>query len=150
MTQNGIVTEIFDDGTANVQVRRSSMCDGCHKSEDGGCAICLSFGKKTQSVRALNEAGAVKGDVVRLEASSARVIFYAFCVFLLPLLVAVAFYALGKAIFGGSTAYAVLPVFCGLLITYVPLGIVLNKIAAKRPDVKITSLIHNKGDNEEA
>lgn len=148
MTQNGIVTETFENGTANVQVRRASMCDGCHKAEDGGCAVCLSFGKKIQNVRALNVIGASKGDTVRLEASSQRVIFYAFCVFLLPLLVATVFYFIGKAIFNGEAAYAVLSAFCGLLLTYVPIGLLLNRTASKHPDVKITGLIHNKGDNE--
>ena len=148
MTQIGRIIEQYENGTAQVSVRRGSMCEGCHKAEDG-CTVCAAFGKRTQEVIALNTVCAKKGDLVRLEASSARVIFYAFCVFLFPLILATACYLVFDRLLDTRASYSLLAAFGGLVLSYVPVFVFVNRNAARHPDVKIVGLIHNEGDSED-
>ena len=83
-------------GLATVETQRTSACEGCHKSEDGkGCSVCsLMGGDRKLSAIAKNTVGAKVGDRVAIESATGRMLWYACLVFLLPLVVTLACYAI--------------------------------------------------------
>ena len=102
MESIGYVTAVAGD-CATVEVRRTSACEGCHKSAEGGCSVCtLMGGEKSRVTRtvARNPLGAKPGDRVRIESPASQVLLLAAAVFLLPL----AFAAAGFAIVGAFTS----------------------------------------------
>lgn len=93
MTEIGYVVAV-DDILATVEIDRASACEGCHnQSKPGGCSACglLGVNKKMRAV-ALNSCGASVGDKVKVTGSTLRTLFYAFLVFLMPIIVALAAY----------------------------------------------------------
>lgn len=92
-------TVVSVDGKyAIVSVMRSSMCDGCHKNScEGGCSMYKIFGAdKRFEARAKNAVGASTGDKVQVEASDRSVLFSAFIVFILPIVLATAVYLISS------------------------------------------------------
>ena len=82
-TLSGSVAEVF--------LVRESACSGdCHK-----CAGCESAAKETMIVEARNAIGARAGDLVRVATSTKDVMTAVFVVYLLPLVLFFAGYALG-------------------------------------------------------
>lgn len=140
MKQVGIV-KVLGDGYAEVEVSRRSACEGCHANIDGNCSACISFGKKEMTVRADNSFGASEGDRVILEASSGRVLTYALCVFLLP----VVFGVIGYYLFSlfNYSAMPYIGAVIGFLAAFITFCIMLNKKASKRYDVKIVGFLPN-------
>lgn len=84
------VREVYDDGNAQVVLVRESACSGdCHKCSGCGAA------KQTLLVNARNPIGATKGELVRLRSDTAPVIKGAAVLYILPLLLFFAGYAVG-------------------------------------------------------
>ena len=134
-------TVISTDGEfAVVEVVRLSACEGCHKAESGSCSVCTlaGGGAKKVSVRAHNPIGAEAGETVVVESSSRRMLLYAACLFLLPLLLFAA--GLGIAeLFHAAFCVRVLAGFCGLLLAYIGVLIFEKTVAAKHCDVTIVT-----------
>ena len=87
------VKETFDDGTALVVHVRESACSGdCHKCSGCGAA------KETILLKANNPIGAARGDLVRLESASGPVLKAAVVLYLLPMVLFFAGYAVGDAL----------------------------------------------------
>lgn len=84
------VRRVFADGTAQVALTRQSACSGdCHKCSGCGAA------EQALLVTAQNPIGAKAGDTVRLRSQSAPVLKAATVLYILPLVLFFAGYALG-------------------------------------------------------
>ena len=85
------IRQNFDDGTAQVVLIRESACSGdCHKCSGCGAA------KQTMLVTAENPIGAAVGDLVRLSSDTAPVMKGAAVLYILPLVLFFAGYAIGQ------------------------------------------------------
>ena len=89
-------------GFKEIEVSRSSACEGCSQNKDGSCHACIALGDKNRAMRtkARDELGAEVGDRVIVETDSGTVIRYAAEVFLLPILLAAVGYFVGGLIGG--------------------------------------------------
>ncbi len=123
---------------ALVEVERSSACEGCHKNETGeGCSVCtLTGGNRKFSAKALNKVGAVKGDKVEITSSSSRVLFYSALVFLLPVVVALAFYFAAQRLFNAEL-YHYLALVGGFVLSFAFVWLYSKSVGAKRCDIEI-------------
>lgn len=84
------VRRVFEDGTAQVVLIRQSACSGdCHKCSGCGAA------EQQLLVTARNPIGAKPGERVRLRSQSAPVLKAAVVLYILPLILFFAGYALG-------------------------------------------------------
>ncbi|MBQ8357248.1 MAG: SoxR reducing system RseC family protein [Clostridia bacterium] len=142
MKTRAIVTEIIDQNIAVVSVERRAACDGCHKAADGkGCSICTLLGGKNETrARALNRIGAAVGDTVELESRSGRILGYAALVFLLPVVLAMAGYALGSALHLGDVA----PLLIALGAFVLSLGLIAlysKAVVSRRLDIEIVEVV---------
>ena len=89
------VIKTNEDGTATVFHIRESACSGdCHK-----CAGC-GAAKETIVFDAKNELGARVGDLVKVESATGPVLQAALVMYMLPMLLFFAGYALGQALLG--------------------------------------------------
>lgn len=94
MTAKGTVLSV-ENGYALVEVRRRAMCDGCSNdpSNPDSCGHACAMGallgdRKNMTVSVKNTLGANVGDTVELESADQFVLFSAFLVFILPLILA--------------------------------------------------------------
>ena len=100
------VKEAHENGTATVFVIRESACSGdCHKCSGCGAA------KETIVLTAVNPIGAARGDLVKVESETAPVLKAAAVLYMLPLVLFFAGYALAAALgisggLGGGLAFA--------------------------------------------
>lgn len=93
MTQTATVKRIISTKRAEITVRRPSACG--HKCSDcTGCKTCVNA---ELTALAENALGAVPGDVVTVESSTAQVLGIAAVVYLVPLILFFALYFLGGA-----------------------------------------------------
>ena len=109
MTQSGVVTRLLDNGRAEVSVERGTACGGhCE-----GCETCIY--DTTLRISAVNELHARPGDRVILESGTVSVMGAAMLVYLVPLLLFFAGYAVGAA-FGLPQGSCILASLAGLVI----------------------------------
>ncbi|MBE6617287.1 MAG: hypothetical protein E7627_05035 [Ruminococcaceae bacterium] len=146
MLERAVVVET-DGKIAIIEVKRSSMCEGCHKlNGDGDCAgHCeisglIAGNGKTVRTKAVNQIGAVVGDKVRIETDSKRVIGYAALVFMLPIIICALFYYVGNIIFSTMTG-AVLSAVAGFFLTFLGIAIYDRSKRKKLPEIVITDII---------
>lgn len=140
MTTEGRVISL-DKEYATVRVARMNACDSCHKSAEG-CALCsLSGAKKTMDVRVKNTLDAHLGDRVSLEANSGLVLFYAACVFLFPIALALALYFVALNIFGDSSPFVFLFSILGFVFALAVVFFTLGRGAKKRSDITMSAII---------
>lgn len=92
LTQQAVVTELYDDGYALVAVQRGTACGGACESCGGTCSY-----RSTLSVKAVNSVSAAVGDSVTIESRSSQVIGKAALVYLVPLIAFFAGYFLASA-----------------------------------------------------
>lgn len=109
MIQEAIVTQTFPDGTAEVVVERSSICGG----DCEGCDSCQY--ENTIKTKAINAAGARKGQLVYLETASDRIFKATIMIYVLPLVFFFVGYGLG--------ALGKFPQSINILFSFVFLGI---------------------------
>ena len=83
---------------AEIEVSRKAMCDGCHNTNCGsGCPMSGLFSSgKSMIASALNKAGASPGDTVEIETSDKEVLASAVLIFILPVILGGAFYAVSS------------------------------------------------------
>ena len=134
-----------DGAFAIVESERRSACEGCHKKDDG-CSVCSLTGtNKTVSIRVKNDIGAAEGDLVEVETKTNTVLFYAFMVFILPVIVAVLFYG-GSTYFGIAEKWLFIPAVFGFFATYFFLWLYSKTVVAKRCDAEIVKIIKKKNE----
>lgn len=144
MQQTGTVLKT-ENGIATVEVMRMSACEGCHKSAEGCAACAVVGGQKKHTLYAKNSINAKEGDKVELSAPTGRVLFYAFAVFVLPIISALAFYFVSAIFFEGG--YPFLFAFFGVALVFAVLAL-LNVRAEKNVDTEIIRIVNNMGGNE--
>lgn len=89
------VIKTNEDGTATVVHIRESACSGdCHKCSGCGAA------KETIVFEAKNEVGARVGDLVKVESATGPVLQAALVMYMLPMILFFAGYALGDILLG--------------------------------------------------
>ncbi len=93
MEKTGTVISV-NDNTATVLIVRATACGE-------NCASCGGCSSARQAIKAKNEIGAKKGDMVRLEISDKNVLLAAFFVYIVPIFILAA----GIAIFGGVAGF---------------------------------------------
>lgn len=87
------VRKVHEDGTATVMHVRESACSGdCHK--------CSGCGAATEAIllEARNDLGAKTGDLVKIESASGPVLKAAMVMYMVPMILFFAGYALGDAL----------------------------------------------------
>ncbi len=105
MNAFGIVESIDNKAsTAKVRVKRQTSCGG-------NCAACAACDVADTIAVAQNPCGAGVGDIVELSLQSGKVLFAAFLVYILPLVVAIIGYAVFE--WAGAAAFFLLS-FVGL------------------------------------
>lgn len=109
MTQNGVVTILLDNGRAQVEVTRTTACGG----NCGGCEACVFDSRLL--VEADNMICARPGERVTLESETSRMMGAVLLVYMLPVVLFFAGYALGALLSVSEGVCAVLS-FCGAAI----------------------------------
>jgi sigma-E factor negative regulatory protein RseC len=146
MKTKAIVTAV-DGRFATVETTRTSACEGCHKATEGeGCSVCsLMGGEKKLSSKAYNPVGAKVGDTVMVESSSARMLWYAALVFLVPILVAILGYFVALWC-GGGEGVRIGAAFLGFIGTFSVIFAYSSIVRKKRCDIEIVEIIGNQAD----
>lgn len=125
MTQDAIVTKVYNDGMAEVAVTRGTACG----SNCGNCESCI-FQNELKTL-AKNLIGAKPGQRVVIESKSSKVYKATLLVYILPMLLIVAGYIIAGAL-GASEGLCILSSFVGLVIG--ALIIVLSQKRIKEKD----------------
>lgn len=107
MTQDAIVTKIFNDGMAEVVVTRSTACG----SNCGNCESCIF--QNELKTRARNLAGAKPGQRVVIESQSSKIYKATLLVYILPILLVVVGYIIAASA-GAGEGICILASFLGL------------------------------------
>ncbi|MCG8502644.1 MAG: SoxR reducing system RseC family protein [Firmicutes bacterium] len=103
MQQVGVITEVHNN-KAIIQIKRATACGGeCHKCS--GCETTL------QKVEARNGIEAKVGQTVQLEMKDSTILFAAFLVYIIPLVMLFIGYGAGSALFADDLIGG----FCGVL-----------------------------------
>lgn len=126
---------------AEIEVSRSTMCDGCHKNGECGHTCELSgivSGGKKMTTMAQNRVGAEVGDIVEVETEDRKVLGYAALVFLMPLLVCSVFYFIADAI-SDSDLTSMIVAALGFVLSFVALTILDRRKKRQQPDIIIVS-----------
>lgn len=119
MTQTGIVTKLLDHGEAEVSVERITACSHC-----SGCGECI-YGKEIH-VSAENKIFAQVGERVVLESRTTTILGVTLLIYMLPVGMLFAGYALGAAL-GLAQQHCVIASALG-----VALGAALSTALGKR------------------
>ena len=144
MRSEGKVISI-DGKYAVVATERRAACEGCHKSAEG-CSVCSLMGSERKiSTKAINRIGAKVGDTVEIETESRRVMLYAAAVFMLPVLLCLAFYGVASLIGFGETARYVF-LAAGFVISLFFVWIYSKFIVEKRIDAEIVEITDKKSE----
>lgn len=144
MRVKAVVTEVSEKYSV-VESERMSACEGCHKSAEG-CSVCSLMGSgKKISTKAINRIGAKVGDTVEIETESRRVMLYAAVVFMLPVLLCLAFYGVASLLgFGETVSYVFLA--AGFVISLFFIWIYSKFIVEKRIDAEIVEITDKKSE----
>ncbi len=140
-----VISASADGARATVRVSRSSMCEGCERT-DGcgkGCGlsgIVASDASKTATAEAVNDVGAKPGMLVEVESAPSRILGFAALVFVLPLLVCAGGYAAGARLFGSERA-GILAALTGFVLTFVLIALADRLFLSKKPSVHIVAIL---------
>ncbi len=151
MRQKAVVDSVTDEKRALVRVERASMCDGCHKKRCGdSCAIYSVFGgDRSFSAVSQNDLGAMPGDTVIVETADRSVLFSSFIVFILPLVLMFAIYAVGARFL--SERGSVLLAFAAFALYFAVITVVEKLRKPKnKPKLKIVQIIRTAQTNQTA
>ncbi len=145
MRQKATVTSVKGN-TAVVKAERASMCDGCHKKGCAdGCSMYSIFGgDKNFSAVADNTFGAVEGSKVYVETSDKSVLFSAFIVFVLPLVLSFGLYFIAKNFL--TEEQSIIIALSSFVLYFAVLTIYEKLTKEKKPKLKIVSY----ADSDEA
>lgn len=126
MTQEAIVTGIYDDGTADVVVERAALCGG----DCNTCDSCMY--ENTIKVRVQNPIDAPKGAHVYLETDSVKILGATVAIYVVPLILFFIGYGIA-GLFGGTEKICILSAFAGLILGFVLSATVLRRRHKKNP-----------------
>ncbi len=138
-------TVVDTDGVvATVSFMRASACEGCHRHAEGCSACSLLGGDRRHLARVRNPIGAPAGARVRVASSERRMLAYAALVFLFPLLLALAFYLVGAAVWGAGSLPAGLLAAAGFLLAFLVTMSISAFLSRRLPEAEIIALINNR------
>ncbi len=124
MEQMVRVKTVHDDGTATVMLIRESACSGdCHKCSGCGAA------KEAILLEAQNHLGAKAGELVKIESASGPVLKAAMVMYMLPMILFFAGYAIGDAICGMGALFG-----CLSFAASIALAVVYDRKVVKKQD----------------
>lgn len=142
MRQRAVVIKT-EGKLAEIEVSRSTMCDGCQKN--GGCAhhcelsgIVANSGKMRTTAQ--NTIGAKPGDTVEVETESTKVLGYAALVFVMPILVCAVFYFLADAVFSSET-YALIAAAAGFVLSFLGISFFDRSKKESGLDIQIVEIV---------
>ena len=122
------VRQVHDDGTATVIHIRESACSGdCHKCSGCGAA------KEAILLEAKNPIGAKPGDLVRVESATGPVLKAALVMYMLPMVLFFAGYAVGAAAFGRGAL-----VGCLAFVASIGLAVIYDRKVLKKQNTEYT------------
>jgi len=126
MTQEAVVTSVYDDGTADVVVERSAICGGdCNQCE--GCIY-----ENTIKSRVQNPINAPQGSHVYIETDSGKVMWATVLIYVFPLIAFFIGYGIA-ALAGLSEHGGILCAFVGLVIGFAICAFHMRKNQKKDP-----------------
>jgi sigma-E factor negative regulatory protein RseC len=133
LEQIGVVNKVYNN-IAQVQIKRTTACGGkC--GECGGCEV------TSQKVEALNTVGAKVGQVVQMEMNDTQILFAAFLVYIIPLVMLFIGYLAGYSVFSSEFAAGVSGVLL-LIISFLVLRKMDKKLARSgKYQIKITKIL---------
>ena len=122
------VRQVHNDGTATVMHIRESACSGdCHKCSGCGAA------KEAILLEAKNPIGAKPGDLVRVESATGPVLKAALVMYMLPMVLFFAGYAVGAAAFGRGAL-----VGCLAFVAAIGLAVIYDRKVLKKQNTEYT------------
>ena len=122
------VRQVHDDGTATVIHIRESACSGdCHKCSGCGAA------KEAILLDAKNNIGAKPGDLVTIESETGPVLKAAMVMYMLPMVLFFAGYALGAALWNRGAL-----VGCLAFVASIGLAVVYDRKVVKKQNLGYT------------
>ncbi len=142
MESIGNVVKIEGD-IAVVEVMRTSACEGCHKSAEGGCSVCTLMGgdrNRAVQTRAGNPLSAEVGDRVKIESPAGRVLLWAGAVFILPLIMVAVGFGIAVA-FTDEILWRTAGAVAGFVLSFIGLRILSGILKNRTPDASITEII---------
>lgn len=110
MTQDAIVTKVFSTGLAEVAVTRATACGGNCPS----CESCI-YQNEIKAI-AKNAIGATEGQHVVIESKSSKIYGAVMLVYIMPLILFVAGYAISAAL-GASEGASIVVSFAALILS---------------------------------
>ncbi len=129
-----------DGDVATVVARRTSACDGCHKSSEG-CSVCSLMGEGSEiTARAENRVGAKVGDTVEIESESKKVLFYGALVFLFPLVLMLAGYWIASC-FTQSEIWRFIAAAVAVVLSFCAVWCYSRAVGKRRTDVKVVRIL---------
>lgn len=125
MRQKAKVIALLPNGEAQVSIKRETACGH-------DCTSCGACGAQARPIIAevKNPVGAQVGDDVYVESKTSRVLGLAFIVYVVPIILFFAFYAVANSIWkseGASICGAIFGLLCGVLT-----ATVFNRFEAKK------------------
>lgn len=112
MEQIAVVKNVLENGMARIAVERETACGAAHSCSE--CAGCEKMMTNTHTVvTAFNDVGAGLGDIVKVRSENSTFFKTAAIVYILPLILAVVFYAMAVNFALGGEGLQVLTAFVG-------------------------------------
>ena len=131
MVQTGLIKKLHGN-IADVEIHRSTACgDNC-----ASCGLCNG---RTTIVKAANAAGAAEGDTVVIDMADKKVLGAAFLVYIVPLVLLVAGYFIGSALFKTEPG-GIFTGFLLMLLSFLPI-VFLDRRSRQRYLPKITGIV---------
>ena len=125
---------------ATVVVKRTSACEGCHKSTEG-CSVCSLMGEGRElSAKAENSVGARVGDTVEIESESKKVFFFGAVVFLFPLVMMLAGYWITSC-FTQSEIWRCTAAAVAVVLSFLIVWCYSRTVGKRGTDVKIIRIL---------
>ena len=131
MVQTGLIKKLHGD-IADVEIHRSTACgDNC-----ASCGLCNG---RTTIVKAANAAGAAEGDTVLIDMADKKVLGAAFLVYIVPLVLLVAGYFIGSALFKTEPG-GIITGFLLMLLSFLPI-VFIDRRSRQKYLPKITGIV---------
>ena len=131
MVQTGLIKKLHGN-IADVEIHRSTACgDNC-----ASCGLCSG---RTSIVKAANAAGAAEGDTVLIDMADKKVLGAAFLVYIVPLVLLVAGYFIGNALFMTEPG-GIITGFLLMLLSFLPI-VFIDRRSRQRYLPKITEIV---------
>lgn len=140
MIQQGMVLSVEGE-LATVEIIRESACSSCHNKASCGAGVIAGCSKSERvEVQARNKVGAEVGQKVMLTSDTGKTVGIAFCVFVLPIIVAFICYFVGLHI-ALNEKTAIVIAAAVFFVSFFALFFGFDRLLSKKINVEITDII---------